>query len=338
MVIYSSRHRRAPLPTARKITACTQRRQGGATTCVNKPPLELHAQLLTRDQHPESLLSATKMHTLTPLKQPHLSSCCCCCCFPVAAEGFPTATPSSRPSSSGWQYSPRPHPALPASGFWAQAVAVQESVRAMTPVENTVSRHSVKAKRWMGLLGAPSRARGVDKTQHGASHPERGDYVPVAATRTTTGIPRVWLPRRGPQGPAGSCLTCCTQHVARQQLRGLLACRPVGALHTQELQAAPALHAVRLACAAAAAAASLRAAVAWLSQAAVCGHQGQGVSIQGFGLQVGNACLALPCTHTHAHNHAAPQHTCAVQAHMHEIEALQYPASVLGHARQPDAT
>jgi hypothetical protein len=81
-------------------------------------------------------------------KQPHLSSCCCCCCFPVAAEGFPTATPSSRPSSSGWQYSPRPHPALPASGFWAQAVAVQESVRASTPMQGNTSRGTERKNGW----------------------------------------------------------------------------------------------------------------------------------------------------------------------------------------------
>lgn len=41
--------------------------------------------------------------------------------------------PSSKPSSSGWQYSPMPHPALPDSGFSVQAVAVQESVRGTTP-------------------------------------------------------------------------------------------------------------------------------------------------------------------------------------------------------------
>jgi hypothetical protein len=48
-------------------------------------------------------------------------------------EGLPTASPNSRPSSSGWQYRPIPQPALPDNGFSVQAVAVQESPRGATP-------------------------------------------------------------------------------------------------------------------------------------------------------------------------------------------------------------
>lgn len=62
-----------------------------------------------------------------PAPPSHLQARSCC----VAT--LPSAMPSSRPSSSGWQYSPMPQPADPDAGFSVHAVAVTTSPRGSTP-------------------------------------------------------------------------------------------------------------------------------------------------------------------------------------------------------------